>query len=241
MRFLAAMLCVLAVSCCHIPTGKTAEGLILDSTVRIVQTVSGNLMVGDVELEDAPLTYRSSGSGTVYAKENGSSKIVTANHVLEQPVVGSVVEMEDGVFVKITSVTYQVLTHDNQRCEFDPLMLSADTADSLPLEDVATGIAYCDAGRVAPIYTGPLLDGAEIRLAGHPEGVPVAIVSQGYYSGNLEGYLVASGACKAGCSGGGMWFNGQLVGVIVRALADFPNYTLSIGADTMTRRIAETP
>lgn len=209
----------------------------LDSTVQIEVMVAAEVKVGDRELE---ITESWSGSGVVYAKTSGltepvQSKILSANHVLEAPAVGDLIPTPVGN-AKVTAVLMTVRTHQGLTCELEPLVLGVSDT-----RDVATGLAHCDAGRVAPIADRMPPEGATVYVSGHPLGVPVAVVTEGFVSGWMSGYLLIGAAAAPGNSGGPVFYNGAVVGLLVRGAPRYPHISLVTPLQSVIDRIDQTP
>lgn len=247
MKKYLALLSALFLSCsCATVSNRPSStdiDLMLQSTVQIVVEVSGSLLIKDPETGEQlelPVSQAWVGSGVVYDKTSGltspvTSKILTANHVLEAPALGSMVPTPLGP-VRIDAVLMVVRTYHGQTCELQPLVLGENTT-----EDVATGLALCDAGRVASIARRVPAKGSEVIVTGHPQGVPVAIVTPGYVSGWMNGYLLISAGAFGGNSGGPVWFNGEVIGLLVRGSPRYHHISLVVPLKAVHERIEATP
>lgn len=207
------------------------------STVQIEVDVVAELKL---EGKEVSVTQSWVGSGVVYEKTQGltepvQSKILSANHVLETPQVGDLIDTPVGQ-AKVIAVLMVVRTHKGHTCKLEPLVLSVSD-----IRDVATGLAYCDAGRVAPIANKVPPVGARIYVSGHPAGIPVAIVTEGRMSGWLDGYQLVSAAAFGGNSGGPVFYDGAVVGLLVRASSRHHHIALATPLQSILDRIAETP
>lgn len=250
MRTLALLLTPLvmfAVGCCNPAAALRSErDLIveeLDSTVQIIVEVAGTLRVKDPGTgEDVELPVEAAwvGSGVVYGKTLGltgpiQSKILTAHHVLDAPKVGDVIQGPLGP-VTIDAVLMTVRTRAGKTCELTPLVLGESTT-----EDVATGMADCDAGRVAEIASEVPAVGSRIIVTGHPQGVFPAIITEGFVSGWMNGYLMVSAGVYGGNSGGPVWYDGKVVGLLVRGSVKYHHISLVVPLQAVLDRIEQTP
>ena len=254
MRTLTALFALLmfvatACGCATIPSKPNQEAVaaMLDSTVQIEVQVAGSLLVPvcdektkECAVLEIPVSEGWVGSGVVYDKTSGAtgpiiSKILTANHVLEAPAPGDLLDSPLGQ-VRIDAVLMVVKTRSGRTCELQPLVLGVSDT-----RDVATGLALCDAGRVAPIADQVPAPGASIIVTGHPQGVPVAIVTDGYVSGWMNGYLLVSAGAYGGNSGGPVWYNGEVIGLLVRGSPRYHHISLVTPLKSVLDRIAETP
>ena len=238
---------MMAVGCCNPSAALRGERDQitdeLDSTVQIMVEVSGTLKVKDpITGEDLELPVEAGwvGSGVVYDKSLGltspiKSKILTANHVLEAPKPGDVLQGPMGP-VTIDAVLMTVRTRSGKTCELTPLVLaSSDT------EDVATGEADCDAGRVAEIASSVPAVGERVVVTGHPQGVFPSIITEGFVSGWMNGYLMISAGAFGGNSGGPVWHDGKVIGLLVRGSVRYHHISLVVPLKSVHERIAETP
>lgn len=216
---------------------------LIDSTVQVIVKIKGTA----TDTEGKESEYKSGwfGSGVVYAKTTDTnapprSRILSANHVLSAPKPGeSFMDWsEDGVVkVTIKEVEFEIRTADNRICKLIPLAMGEDTP-----EDVATGEALCDAGRVAPIADSVPERGSRVYISGHPLGVEMALVTEGYTSGWYEGYLLVSAPAAPGNSGGPV-FNtaGEVVGLLVRGAPRYDHLSMATPLAVIYKRIGQTP
>ena len=231
---------VLVSCCCATVRPQVDEEAVrdmLESTVQIEVEVAASVKIGDQELS---VTESWAGSGVVYEKTSGlvapiESKILTANHVLEAPSVGDEIDTPVGK-AHVDAVLMVVRTRRGLTCELEPLVLGVSDT-----RDVATGLAHCDAGRVAPIAKARPADGATVFVSGHPLGVPVAVVTDGLVSGWMDGYLLISAAAAPGNSGGPVWYNGEVIGLLVRGAPRYPHISLVTPLKSVLERIEQTP
>lgn len=215
MRFLALAF-VLAACNCATPnlrmTEKEVQGM-MASVVQIQVQIAVTAIPPEGEEVEMPLVSWT-GSGVAYESTGGvfsptHTRILTANHVLEAPKVGDT-QTEDGILFRVDAVFMTIKTDDNRTCELQPLMLGVDD-----FRDVAVGEAYCEvplahlAGRLPPV-------GGKLYVMGHPLGVGNTMVTEGFYSGFMDNYMVASAPIAPGNSGGPVFYNGQVVGLAVR-------------------------
>lgn len=220
------------------------------STVRIEVTIEYARLVEENE-QSVEKHERSawSGSGVVYDKtsrENGPvrSRILSANHVLETPAVGSV--EEDVVeFLglrfsrgqrRVESVKVELQTADGRTCNMKVLALGSSDQ-----HDTATAEADCDAGRVAELAGAVPVMGEKVFVSGYSQGVTLPMLTEGYVSGWMDGYLLTSTAAFSGNSGGPVYHDGKVIGLLVRGSREYPHLTLVVSLEDCLRRIAETP
>lgn len=242
---LALMSLLLACSCATVNSSTKESSEIsdmLDSTVQVEVDILATLILRDSQGRTAeiPVDQGWKGSGVVYSKSGGitgpvTSKILSANHVLDVPKVGSTKETMFGT-LRVDAVLMSIRTRDGRACLLDPLVLGVTDT-----RDVATGIAYCDAGKVAPIARSVPPAGAKVYVVGHPLGIEMSIATEGYVSGWLDGYLLTSAPAVGGNSGGAVWYNGQVIGLLVRASGEYPHISLTTPLKSVLERIAETP
>lgn len=189
------------------------------------------------------------GSGVVYARRTWplpvTSRILTANHVLDVPTVGEIVNRP----VKFAGITieelkYQVvaveltaITYDDQVCALVPLT-KGDNEDG----DVVTAELDCDAGVPVQVADAEPKPGDKVFIVGHPLGIPVPLVTEGYLAGvSPNNFLVSSAPASTGNSGGAMFFRGQIVGILTRVASAYDHITFSVRPEKIRARIKETP
>lgn len=188
------------------------------------------------------------GSGVVYDKKGDKSLILSANHVLETPAVGSIkedkidflgMEMSLGKF-RVDAVKITVDTFDGRTCNAKVLALGHSDE-----RDTATAEVDCDAGRVAPIATSTPARGEKVFISGHPMGIPLAMVTEGYVSGPMKidagTFTLVSGAAFGGNSGGPVFYNGEVIGLLVRGVRTYPHISLVTPLEQVRVRVGETP
>lgn len=215
----------------------------LASTVQIEVQISATLKAVDPDTQqvvEVPMSTGWVGSGFVYEKTLGltgpvMSKILTANHVLEAPAAGDELDTPLGK-VHIDAVLMVVKTHTGKTCELQPLKLGVSDT-----HDVATGLALCDAGKVAKIASSVPEEGARVIVTGHPQGIWPAVITEGFVSGWYNGYLLISNGVYGGNSGGPVWYNGEVVGILVRSSEKYHHISLSVPLSEVLKRIDETP
>jgi hypothetical protein len=196
------------------------------STVYIEVQVRGISVDLDGNIE--PLTEKWTGSGVVLRRNKGTghSLVLSANHVLQTPPIGKVFVHPDKI-AKVLGVAIKVRGHgqNGKECSLVVTKLSGDSE----LNDLGLGEAQCDVGTPVELGRGLPPLGALVTAVGHPRGIPATLVSAGYYSGpNEDGFLVSSNAIAGGSSGGGLFADGALVGIIVRGRVDFEGVALSV-------------
>jgi S1-C subfamily serine protease len=255
MKRLASLFLMLLVGCAGVRTrAPEAQDVrtMIDSTVQLHVDMMVTVRL-QIENEETKVTETKEyahqqdgwvGSGVVYDKDSSNtqhpqSMILSANHVLDVPKVGEVLPYEFfGVPIGekiIESVRVYLTTQDQRTCNVKVLVRGkSDTRDT------ATGVADCDAGRVAQFATRAPAVGEKIFISGHPDGVPLAIVTEGYVSGWAEGYLWASAPIFGGNSGGPVFYDGKVIGLAVRGF-DYPNISIITPLSEIQKRIAQTP
>jgi S1-C subfamily serine protease len=215
----------------------------MESTVRIQVDIQQVVTRTDEDTGEVSHSNDStgwSGSGVVYAKTNGilsavHSRILTANHVLELPKVGDVEGDQDNN-VKVTDVKVSIRTFDGRVCSLEPLALGENTT-----EDVATGEADCDAGKVAPIAHKVPGRAEHVYISGHSLGVELTMVTEGYVSGWMGGgFLLVSAPAAPGNSGGPVFYHGEVIGLLVRGAPRYPHLSLVTPLKPVLQRIAAT-
>lgn len=221
---------------------------LMSSTVRIHVVVEQTRLATE-KTPESPEKEEWSGSGVVYEKTDGKkgpirSRILSANHVLETPAVGSVkddileflgMQINTGK-VRTDSVKIELQTADGRICNVQVLALgSSDT------RDVATAEADCDAGRVAELANEVPTMGAKVFVAGYSHGVKLPMLTEGFVSGWMDGYLLTSAAAVSGNSGGPVFHNGKVIGLLVRADRSYPHLSFAVTLEECMARIAQTP
>ncbi len=221
---------------------------LMSSTVRIHVLVSGTRLATD-QTVDEPFSKEWSGSGVVYEKTNGKmgpvrSRILSANHVLETPAIGSIEEDVVEIFgmqipngkIRTDAVKIDLQTADGRICDVQVLTLGSND-----LHDVAVAEADCDAGRVAELATEAPSMGAKVLVVGYPQGVKLPILTDGFVSGWSNGFLLTSASAIGGNSGGPVYHNGKVIGLLVRASLSYSHHSLAVSLEECLMRIAQTP
>lgn len=235
-RFLSTILILFTLSCSSVRHCLSSEAeqnaAMMDSTVRIVVSVKGTDAAG-IQGEE-----KWSGSGVTYAKTDGStskvhSMVLSANHVLATPKVDSTVIGMDLMPVHIDSVEFTVYTNNGQTCSLTPVAMGGVNED-----DVAIGEVDCDTGTVAEVATREPPVGGRIYVSGHPYNTEVAVLTEGFVRGWLGEYLALSAAAAPGNSGGPVFYEGQVIGILVRG-ADYIHNTLSVPLSEVLKRIGQ--
>ncbi len=225
----------------------------MESTVQVHVEIKATLFQEDEEsgqtktkeIEDGWV-----GSGVVYENDGSRSLILSANHVLETPAVGSIEDLKINFFgmeinlgkKRIDSVKITMSTSEGRTCNLTPLELGHDD-----WRDTATAVADCDAGRVARISKSTPARGEKVYVSGHSLGVPLALVTEGYVSGfwhiddELGTYLMVSAGAAGGNSGGPVFYNGEVIGLLVRGTPRYPNISLVTPLESVLTRLADTP
>jgi S1-C subfamily serine protease len=219
----------------------------LESTVQLQVTIEATMTREDQETKTTsikPVKTGWTGSGVVYANNGKRSLILSANHVLQTPAVGSVEDVTVGIFGvemvlgqrRIDKVTIEAKTASGDICNVTVLALGVDDH-----RDVATASVDCDAGRVAPIATSTPARGEKVYVSGHSRGSPLALVTDGYVSGVMEHYLLVSAAAAPGNSGGPVFYQGRIIGLLVRGHSAYSHMSLVTPLESVLLRVAETP
>jgi S1-C subfamily serine protease len=137
---------------------------------------------------------------------------------------------------RVDAVKIELQTADGRTCNVKVLTLG-----STDQHDTATAEADCDAGRVAELATAMPVMGERIFVSGYSLGVTLPMLTEGYVSGMMDGYLLTSAAAYGGNSGGPVFHNGKVIGLLVRGSREYTNLTLTATLEECLRRIAETP
>lgn len=207
------------------------------STVRIQVHIKATVKTREKEIAVEGDAF---GSGVVYEKSSGAtgpvtSKILSANHVLGAYKVGDLILTEGG-FGFVTGVSFKVLTRDGRTCGLHVLKLGPDSN----IHDTATGEADCDAGHVAKIADRVPPEGARVYVVGHPLGIDHTLVTEGLVSTwGFGGYLLVSAPATHGNSGGPVFYNGEVIGLLVRGSDSYNNISLVVPLKSVLDRIAE--
>lgn len=175
-------------------------------------------------------------SGVVVDKAGGIvrrplSLIATAHHCLD---VGPGTEMDDGSIV--TAVIFMAKDSTGRSCGMTPILLGGYGPD-----DVATGVASCDLGTTAKLAEAVPQRQDQIYISGHPLGVYPGLVTTGYVSGWLNGWILLSAPAWGGNSGGPV-FNaeGEVIGLLVRGSREYSQLTLAAPLGELQDRIKTT-
>lgn len=213
------------------------------STVRVRVTIKATLHTKRADGRPVELPYRAgiTGSGVVIEVKGGllepqSSTILTANHVLETPAIGDELPTPTGEKLVVDEIEMEIDTFDGRTCELTPVAMAVTDQ-----RDVATAYANCDAGKVARIANRVPPRGAKVLVTGHPDSFQGVIVTEGYVSGWHDGYLVVSAPIYPGNSGGPLWYEGKIVGIMVRVNPDYWHISLSVPLKEIHERVRDTP
>ncbi len=222
--------------------------VLINVTIAVTNLEQPSDMSGG-DLVEVPGEVKWSGSGVVYknfSASNGDkhSLILTANHVLETPAIGSIEDIEVeflGMKInqgkrRIESVLITATTENGQICLLEPLRMGDNE-----LADVATGEVYCEAGSAAVIATSNPVKGEKVFVVGHPQGIKNTIVTEGYVSGTDEdGFLVLSAPAWGGNSGGPVFHDGKVIGLLVRGSRAYHHITMVTPLEELWKRIFAT-
>lgn len=168
-------------------------------TVQVDLTVTGE--IGD-ETQDVGVL----GSGVVLAADDlvGRSIVVTASHVVD-------IHPPDNV--KVVGVKVTVKSLSGRVCPAEVIYNDEPT-------DLALLYVFCVAGEPATIRFEPPSVGNLVYVVGapkgwHPDGIFAATEGRvlGWEDG---GAVVSSTVVMPGNSGGGLFYDGQLIGIVVR-------------------------
>ena len=183
------------------------------------------------EGEEAVLTMAC--SGVVVDKAGGVvrkplSLIATAHHCLD---VGPGTEMSDGSIV--TAVIFVAKDSVGRQCGLTPILLGGYGPN-----DVATGVASCDLGATATLAEAVPQRQEQIYISGHPLGVYPGLVTTGYVSGWLNGWILLSAPAWGGNSGGPVYNSaGEVIGLLVRGSREYNHLTLAAPLGELQDRI----
>lgn len=254
-KLLALSLFLLTICCAHKRIGSKPDltpADMLDSVVRIEVNLEQVVLDREekgkgkhkrVQIVEHPRPQAWIGSGFVYAKGEGKSFIVSASHVLATPKVGEVVAEPvlffgteiSRVSVRTESVKITATTNTGKVCNVKVLKLGGAGTD-----DVATAELDCDAGRVAQVASVTPKRGSRVIMIGFPTGVAVPVITEGFVAGWNDGYLVTSSPAFPGNSGGPVFYNGQVIGVLCRVTTSYHHITHVSPLVEVLKRIAET-
>lgn len=208
------------------PWGYTTDGEALKNQRLMRQTVMVVVAFGELDGEKTE-TRVSQGSGVVIDVKRGSSLVMTADHVCAaggEKTIGrstSVMTSEGEILPAVQ------IYHDKRN---DLCLLSVLGVAGLPAK----------VGKIPP----PL--GGRVMNVGAPRGVftkwLIPVVS-GYVSGyaKMEGRLLMCSSLPAvgGQSGSGVYYNGELVGILVMALGNYEHMAYVVMIDEVNSAIAE--
>lgn len=243
MRKISALLaCFLLFTACSCATVRVQEASLddvqtmMEPTVQIFVHIAVTAIVGGEEVPLDPIGW--SGSGVVYDHKGGiinesHALVLTANHVLEVPKAGTEVPFPLGT-LRVDAVLITVKSASGRACELVPVVLGANTD-----EDVAVGEAQCSLGTAeAPIAHKIPPMGAKVYVVGHPLGIGNTMVTEGFFSGWMDHYMVASAPIAPGNSGGPVYYNGEVIGLAVRG-TNYPNMSVIAPLQHILERIMQ--
>lgn len=181
--------------------------------------------------EDAVLTMAC--SGVVVDKAGGIvrkplSLIATAHHCLD---IGPGTEMSDGSVV--TAVLFVAKDSAGRECGLTPILLGGYGPN-----DVATGVASCDLGMQAKLADAVPQRQERVFISGHPLGVYPGLITTGYVSGWLRGWILLAAPAWGGNSGGPVYNSeGEVIGLLVRGSREYNHLTLAAPLGELQDRI----
>lgn len=223
---LMSLLFLLFVGCSHCRPVAQVRSEELKSSVLVEEYAYGMLINAEgAKYTEIPVKR---GSGNVVFKSDGQQEatysiVLTAAHVLSGPDHGEVLQSDDSLFI-VDSIGFKVRTSDYRECEATELVKGDEN-----LNDVASLIVFCDAGRPVKLADKVPLAGEEVEVSAHPHASLEPLITVGIVTGwSPNGFFITSNAIASGSSGGGLFYKGELVGIVVRSDArDFPDKSLS--------------
>lgn len=204
----------------------------MDSTVQIEVKYTGiaHLIMWGVAAEEPHFVNGWLGSGVVIGKDGDgvsqsiNSVILTANHVLSVPEVGKNYSLGQYGIVEVKTVEITLYTTDGRVCYLKPILNGVDQNQ----DDVAIGIADCDAGRIAKVADRSPSRGDRIYVVGHPIGYPGTVVTEGFAGAWSRGMKEVFAAATHGSSGGPIFnLDGEIVGLLTQGMDDFNHICFS--------------
>lgn len=239
MKLLAlALAAFTACNCATVPSRMSEHEVrgLMASVVQIEVQIVVTAVTPDGEEVEMPLISWT-GSGVAYENVGGifsptHARILTANHVLSTPKVGDK-EMEDGILFRVDGVMMTIKTDDNRTCELQPLVLGVDD-----FRDVAIGEANCYVPTARIAHKLPPI-GGKLYVMGHPLGIGNTMVTEGFYSGFMDNYMVASAPIAPGNSGGPVFYDGEVVGLAVRGSSRYDSLSVIAPLEQIMLRVAQ--
>ena len=186
------------------------------------------------EGEDVVMTMAC--SGVVVDKAGGivrkpQTLIATAHHCLD---IGPGTELDGGGTV--TAVIFMAKDSAGRSCGLTPKTLGGYGPN-----DVATGVASCDLGKTAKLADAVPQRQDQIFISGHPLGVYPGLITSGYVSGWLNGWILLSAPAWGGNSGGPVFnADGEVIGLLVRGSREYSQLTLAAPLGEIQDRIRQT-
>lgn len=202
----------------------------LESTVKVL--VSTRTMVGTVEVAESG----ASGSGTVTDQKATSFGVVTTILTAKHVCVG--VEVPDEILALGAHAETTIIVERQDAARFRATVQSLSTDHDLCWLTVNGLVAR-------PIELAKTLPpvGSTVLWAGAPKGLwagpgRVGFISYGYFAGVdlhtfREPVELFSGAAIPGNSGGGIYFGGRLIGVLIATATSYGQIVLAVPLDTI--------
>ena len=197
MRRFLLVLMVVAGSCAHVRTVAQRE---IASTVRL--EITEKLTLGDKSVE---------GGGSCSGVAISNDLILTAAHCAVAHVPPELAQV--GVVGTIESIT--AFSYANQElCQVD--VVKVDVA-----LDLALLKARCWLPDSSPVGKYEPPSGSKVLSVGYPLGIEYPIMTDGYltvtiHGGDLDGTVVTSFPVLPGNSGGPVFYDGAVVGIVSR-------------------------
>jgi len=236
------LLCLMVASCVHrFPDTDGADVRDISAqTVKISVSIAGDRLHkdenGDVVVEEGVVSGWS-GTGVVVAADRsrgaGESLVMSAAHVLNIPKFMLQVNQDGELSLFVVKASLMIVEKlDGSGCEGVPMYVDVPN-------DVGMLKASCVAGDVATIASDLPPVGAMVTMTGaglgiHPNGVFLAV--DGRYVGFDEGFNpqeMLTIPAAPGHSGSGVFYRGQVFGIVSRGAGRYEHVTLAVPLEYM--------